>query len=73
MEDSKIARGHTTLLFPPSISILFPITTKGKFSGSEGFAYVITKLRSYEISTTLLEIKKDKIEKIIQREEHVIT
>lgn len=28
----------TTLLFPPSTSILFPITTNGKFSGSEGLA-----------------------------------
>jgi hypothetical protein len=40
-ETRKIANReekHTTLLFPPSISILFPITTKGKFSGSEGFA-----------------------------------
>jgi hypothetical protein len=37
-EDSKKGGKHTTLLFPPSISILFPITTKGKFSGSEGFA-----------------------------------
>ena len=29
---------HTTLLFPPSTSILFPRTTNGKFSGSEGLA-----------------------------------
>lgn len=28
----------TTLLFPPSTSILFPMTTKGKLSGSEGLA-----------------------------------
>lgn len=29
---------RTTRLFPPSTSILLPITTKGKFSGSEGLA-----------------------------------
>jgi len=29
---------HTTRLLPPSTSILLPITTKGKFSGSEGLA-----------------------------------
>jgi len=28
----------TTRLFPPSTSVLFPKTTKGKFSGSEGLA-----------------------------------
>lgn len=28
----------TTRLFPPSTSILFPNTTNGKFSGSEGLA-----------------------------------
>lgn len=28
----------TTLLFPPSTSVLLPITTNGKFSGSDGLA-----------------------------------
>jgi len=31
-------KAHTTLLFPPSTSTLFPRTTNGKFSGSEGLA-----------------------------------
>jgi len=38
IEDIKLKGGNTTLLLPPSISILFPMTTKGKFSGSEGLA-----------------------------------
>lgn len=32
------SRWHTTRLFPPSTSILFPNTTNGKFSGSDGLA-----------------------------------
>ena len=36
---NEYERGHTTLLLPLSISTLFPSTTKGKLSGSEGFAW----------------------------------
>lgn len=35
----------TTLLFPPSTSILFPMTTKGKLSGSEGLACNVKEKR----------------------------
>lgn len=34
----KIMQAHTTRLFPPSTSTLFPIRTNGKFSGSDGLA-----------------------------------
>ena len=37
----------TTLLFPPSTSTLFPITTNGKFSGSEGLACMRQTIISY--------------------------
>ena len=37
-ESNNFKERHTTLLFPPSTSILFPRTTNGKFSGSEGLA-----------------------------------
>jgi hypothetical protein len=39
-EDDNLKEIHTTLLFPPSISTLFPRTTNGKFSGSEGLACI---------------------------------
>lgn len=37
-ENIKFKQVRTTLLFPPSTSILFPMTTNGKFSGSDGLA-----------------------------------
>ena len=37
-ESNNFKERHTTLLFPPSTSTLFPRTTNGKFSGSEGLA-----------------------------------
>lgn len=67
MIDEKTSQNiHTTLLFPPSTSILFPKTTKGKLSGSEGLAcrrFVksiterITKLYSCHFSVKYKSIK----------------
>lgn len=37
-EPAMRKRKRTTRLFPPSTSILFPNTTNGKFSGSDGLA-----------------------------------
>ena len=40
----------TTRLLPPSISILFPRTTNGKFSGSVGLACPINQIRKVLIN-----------------------